>query len=572
MKFARRTLIATGAGLLGLAGLRRSRLFAQTGQAPLSVPVNPTAPVLPVGMNLAGIADWDPGFPFRNLMWGARPWQTCALDGSGGFNSGKVDDFSFDENGYPLEVPLTTDSHAQPQIIYTILPNHRARGTYVLLHDGEGEFAGFGGSSVKSASPGRVLLSMKHDGQLIEQLCITRSKRGNHIRNIRILSLQDEHHDLIRDPFLPEILEFCRPFHCLRFMDWGSVNNNIEENWSDRKNASFYTMVAVSGDPEGLWGKPPTPFQRRFAGGVAFELMIQLANMTGIDPWICIPHRATDGYIGELAKLVHTTLDPKLTVYVEYSNELWNWGFKQAGWMIQSQLAGTLVEAKGGTAWKDASKTQGVGHPERIGALFRRAFGIWEKVWQGADRKRLVRVCTVQAAWFDASRRTLQWCLDNGGADAISPSAYIGPDDKVYEKWALAGAALTPHEVIDDLRGLLANQRAKSGTNDIVAYANRAGVPYVAYEAGQHIQPKGQAELPYNAALAGAQSDPAMYDLYIDLLRYHRDLGCRMFGHFSSIGQQGTRYGSWGAKGSYTEPDAASPKMRALIASNTPRS
>jgi hypothetical protein len=573
MVLSRRLLLAAGVSIGGIVGIERAGFLANARDIDTfpALPTNPAFPKLPIGMNLAGIADWEPGFPFCNLMWGARPWLTRNLDGSGPFATKTIEHFTLDENGYPLEVPVILPGQGQPQAVFTIVPNCGSAGNYVLLHDGEGEFEGLGATTIVSAKRGRVILNMKHDGTLIEQLCIKRSKRGNHIRNIRILPVADEKIDLTAQPFRQEFLEFCKPFHCLRFMDWGSVNNNIEENWSDRKRPGFYTMIAQSGDPDGRWGPPPTPFQRLFAGGVAIEIMIQAANATGIDPWFCIPHRATDDYIANFAKLVREKLDPKLKVYIEYSNEIWNWGFKQAGWMLQSKLAGALVEAKGGKAWKDLSKTQGEGHPERIAALFRRAFAIWENEWRGPDRKRLIRVCTVQAAWFDASRRTLQWCIDNGGVDAISPSAYIGPDDKIYARWATLGSDLTPEQVISDLRAHISELRMHSGNKDIVLYAKQLGIPYVSYEAGQHIQPKGQADLPYNPALAAAQTHPAMYELYVDLIRFHRDLGCKMFGHYSSIGRQGTRWGSWGAKRSYSTLNSDSPKMRALLAYNAPK-
>jgi hypothetical protein len=353
-------------------------------------------------------------------------------------------------------------------------------------------------------------------------------------------------------------------------MDWGATNNSLQEHWRDRKRPSFYTMRANTGDPEATWGPAPTPFDRRFAGGVAYEHMIQLCNTLKVDMWICIPHRATDDYIWQLAILIRSGLDPKLKVYLEYSNEIWNWQFHQAGWMLQSPLAGALVEAKGGFPWKSAEKSEGKDHPERIGALFRRAFSIWENEWAN-ETQRLVRVCAVQAAWADASKRTIQWCLDYGGVDAVSPAAYVGPDDAAYRVWAAAGAQLTGAAVIGELLRVLHDTRNGGGLIETVAFAKNEGLRYVAYEGGQHIQPKDQKDLPYNRALALAQGHPKMYDLYVDLLRLHRDLGCEMFGHFSSVGRQGTRWGSWGAKASYNVPNGASPKMRALLDCNVTR-
>ncbi|WP_283419608.1 hypothetical protein [Sphingopyxis sp. Geo48] len=571
MKIDRRSLMlasAAGAGVFtaGLGGL-----WAATREEPIPIPRGDSFPKLPIGMNLAGIADWEPGFPFRNLFLGARPWYTKNLSPAGPDNTDVAASFQYDEDGYPLEVPIRVAGLDDLQTIATLVPNCRPPGIYVLLYDGEGEIEGTAYTQIISSKPGRVKFRMRNEPGKYEGVRINRSKLGNHIRNIRLVAEADENADLKRDPFLPEFLDFCRPFHCLRFMDWAGTNNSIEEHWRNRKRPTFYTMVAMPGDPDARFGPAPTPFEMKFSGGVAIELMVQLCNTLQIDPWFCIPHRATDDYIAQFAKLVHQTLDTKLKVYLEYSNEVWNWGFLQAGWMLNSPLAGALVEAKGGNPWKDEAKTEGKDHPERIGALFRRTFAIWEREWAGADAKRLVRVGAVQAAWFDASQRTIRWCLENGGVDTVSPAAYVGPRDAAYEKWASLGAALTADMVIDDVAATLAELRAGDSLSRTIDFAKRNGLAYIAYEGGQHIQPKGQAELPYGPALAAAQSHPRMYDLYVELMRVHRDLGCSLLAHFNSVGRQGTRWGSWGAKASYDTPNENSPKMRALLDCNVPR-
>ncbi len=545
-------------------------LWARNGLASLAMPVarDDSFPKLPIGMNLAGIADWEPGFPFKNLFLGARPWLTRNLSGDGPHDTKAQASFEYDEDGYPLEVPVVAVGLSELQTVFTYVPNVMKPGRYVLLYDGEGEIEGLASTRVIKRGPKRLVLQMSHGttgGG--EAVLIKRSKRGNHVRNIRLVAESHEGGNLEQDPFLPEFLDFCRPFHCLRFMDWGGTNNSLQGQWSDRKRASFYTMVAVNGDPEGAWRPPPLPFDYKFAGGVAYEYMVQLCNTLQTDMWLCIPHRATDDYILQLARFVRSNLDPRLKVYLEYSNEIWNWQFHQAGWMLRSPLAGALVEAKGGFPWKDNEKTEGKDHPERIGALFRRTFAIWEQEWAG-DMNRLVRVCSVQAAWADASIRTIRWCLEHGGVDAVSPAAYVGPDKLTYEKWANVGPQLTPDDVIDDMETVVRKQRSGGGLLEIIAFARAHGLAYVAYEGGQHIQPENQKDQPYASALAGAQAHPRMYDLYVELLRLHRDLGCQMFCHFSSVGKQGTRWGSWGTKSSYDQPNADSPKMRALIACN----
>lgn len=573
MKLDRRSLLLGSASGVGIFSLGLSGLWAgTTTQTEIEpVPHKDSFPKLPIGMNLARIADWEPGFPFKNLFLGARPWATRNLGGGGPHNTEMQDAFQYDDNGYPLQVPVAAPGHQEPQAVFTFVPNVRKPGRYVLLYDGEGDIEGLGPTKLIGRTSGRLVLYMAHRSDQLEAIVIKRSKLGNHIRNIRLVAEEHEASNLSDDPFLPEFLDFCRPFHCLRFMDWAGTNNSTEEHWKNRKRPTFYTMVAKSGDPEAQYGPAPTPFELKFSGGVAIELMIQLCNMLKIDPWFCIPHRATDDYIMQFAKLVRETLDPSLKVYLEYSNEIWNWSFRQANWMLRSPLAGALVEAKGGKAWKDSSKTEGDGHPERIGALFRRVFAIWEREWADEAPDRLVRVGAVQAVWFDASRRTIQWCLDNGGVDVVSPAAYVGPDNAIYQKWADKGALLTAEMVIDDMDAVVRTMRKGGGMARTIAFGRQHGLSFIAYEGGQHIQPKGQVDLPYSAALAAAQTHPRMYDLYVELLRLNRDMGCSLFAHFNSVGRQGTRWGSWGAKASYDIPNTESPKMRALLDCNASR-
>lgn len=59
-------------------------------------------------------------------------------------------------------------------------------------------------------------------------------------------------------------------------------------------------------------------------GGAAWDYVIELANLTGIDPWINIPVSATDDYVTQLATMFKENLNPDLNIYLESSNEVWN--------------------------------------------------------------------------------------------------------------------------------------------------------------------------------------------------------------------------------------------------------
>ena len=107
-------------------------------------------PRLPIGMNLSGIADYDAGFPFRNLMWGARPWLTANRECCGPWDTGQITRFELDADGYPLESPVRVPDSEVWQVPFTVLPNMRRPGRYVLLHDGTGSFAGIMGTTVVS--------------------------------------------------------------------------------------------------------------------------------------------------------------------------------------------------------------------------------------------------------------------------------------------------------------------------------------------------------------------------------------------------------------------------------------
>jgi hypothetical protein len=130
-------------------------LFGAAALIPrLALGASPDHPRLPMGMNLAPVADWEPGFPFRNLMWGARLWMTRNARSATPWDTAAIDRFPLDRNGYPLEVPLTLGGLEQPQTIFTVIPNVRPSGKYVLLHDGEGDFEGVLNTRVVERAPG----------------------------------------------------------------------------------------------------------------------------------------------------------------------------------------------------------------------------------------------------------------------------------------------------------------------------------------------------------------------------------------------------------------------------------
>lgn len=144
--------------------------------------------------------------------------------------------------------------------------------------------------------------------------------------------------------FLPQIRQAYEHFTVLR----SNLNNgNQERFWSDRTLPAWFNQSSgraldrVYSNPE--WG--------RKSNGASWEHKILLCNETGRDLYINIPHMATgwepgdeSSYVHKLARLVlfgsdgqepyaapqanpvFPPLNPNLRVYVELSNEVWNWG------------------------------------------------------------------------------------------------------------------------------------------------------------------------------------------------------------------------------------------------------
>ena len=126
------------------------------------------------------------------------------------------------------------------------------------------------------------------------------------------------------------------PFSTLRYMDWTETNNNaefadeeetmpIEVDWEDRE-------VARTTDAT-------------YRGGLPWEIIVDHINTTGKDAWINIPVHASDDYIRELARLM-LGVNSSINIYLEYSNELWNYGFTQFNWNYEK----ARQEVQGGSS------------------------------------------------------------------------------------------------------------------------------------------------------------------------------------------------------------------------------
>jgi hypothetical protein len=359
---------------------------------------------------------------------------------------------------------------------------------------------------------------------------LTATDPNNHVRNIRVIApgFAGTYRD---NPWHPAFLQRWRGVACLRFMDFMLTNNSTISSWSGR----------------------PRPEDATFSEkGVPLELMIDLANRLHADAWFCMPHAADDDYVRNFARMVKERLDPKLRAYVEYSNEVWNGGFKQQAYAAEQ---GKKLGFSNLT-WQAALRYTA----HRSMQIFR----IWEEVFGG--RQRFVRVLPSQAANLGVSEQVASFETAYRHADVLAIAPYLtfnitskGPPS------AAEVAGWSVDQVIGHLEKRSLPQSVK-WIQDSKKVADRFGLKLVAYEGGQHMVGIGDAQ--NNPALTKllieANASPRLGEVYRRYLEAWQKSGGGLFCHFSSV-ETWSKYGSWGLLQYADDDPAASPKFKAVM-------
>jgi hypothetical protein len=498
---------------------------------------------LEIGINLAGAADYGSEWPFVNIYKYSRNWITHNHpDWTGGvpwdpWSTELHEQIPMNEFGYPTHVPFEVPGADTVQVVRTVWANtfQLPAGEYILLYDGEGVIDFWGDAQIIEASPGRISVQVTPDGGLMA-MELYESNVDNPVRNIRFL-LPGTEETYQEQPWTSEWIDKLEPFKTIRFMDWGGTNGSPLRHWEDRPQVDdfIYTL-----------------------DGIPYEWWVEICNANQSDAWICVPHLADENYITELATLFRDGLDPDLKIYVEYSNELWNWIFPQAHYGLDSL-------------------DQNLAWPERLGPKIADVMQIWTDVF-GEDNDRLVRVLATQNGWFDIGNRILQQIQADGNGhliDALSPSGYMY---YYTEPIAALGADATAADVLEQARALSFNENdwLMQSWRQHADLAEANDLQLLFYEAGEHFTPEPWGTVQdYNTALQNAHIDPGMYDLYAELLDTLANLttGQEVFMHFSFITpppdedpNQGA-YGNFGSLSSQFyqfEPYEDAPKYRVL--------
>lgn len=469
-----------------------------------------------VGINLAGISYWSTEIPFVDVFRASQPFISQAK----GRSYGKGDPLELREDGYPKQLAA---EHWADSIVLGNDAKYKG-GEYVCLYEGKGKVELASDAKMTKQEPGRIEAAVTPKHHISVKISAT--DPADPIRNIRLMRKEFEAAAAQR-PFDPDFLKLWSNMKVLRFMDWMQTNGSKIATWN---------------------GRPKLADQTWQTKGVPVEAMVELANTLKADPWFCMPHLADDDYVRSFAKLVKEKLAPDRKVYIEYSNETWNFIFAQTRYCVEQgkKLKLSDNEYQGGLRY----------HAQRATEIF----AIWEEVFGGHDR--LVRVLASHTANKWASEQIVTWKDAYKKADALAIAPYFGHafgDPKKADETT----KLTVQQILEGCRPAMT--KVFGEMKQQAELAKKHNLKLVAYEAGQHLVGYGGAENNQKLMelLIAANRDPLMKDLYRDYFRGWKDAGGDLLMVFSSTGRP-SKWGSWGALESQTQDPATAPKYQAV--------
>lgn len=533
-----------------------------------------------MGFGLSEIVDWSTELPFIDVMKTARTW-TGHLPGQwGGWYQAEFAEGGYlDENGWLKAIP--PEVTAVELVLLTQLPAGATstEGRYRLTYEGSGAIEVYSVGQRWTGEKGEVWFYAKPGDNMVSiKISATDPKKtGDYIRNISVVKQENIAAFEAGVKFNPVWLNHIQDARLVRFMDWMQTNNSTQSDWNSRPRLSDYTYT--------LRGAP-------------LEVMVELANQIGADPWFTMPHLATDHYMECFAKAVHASLRSDLKAHVELSNEVWNWMFMQARW----------AEEGGVVRWGQAEKWVQF-YAVRAMDMAR----IWDSVYAADADDRLVKVITTHTGWLGLEIDILTpplWIAENPVEnvdaahlfDAYAITGYFGfslgdgKADKVREWIATSVQKATEDAVAQGLSGdaqadYVAQHRFdlalemagnelndgsvsgdKSGSlseflNEVLPHhaevARKFDLDLIMYEGGSHVVGIGanvddQVLADFYVAL---NYSPQMARLYERLMSAWKTNGGTVFTAYTDIAPP-SKWGSWGA---LRHLDDNNPRWDALV-------
>lgn len=507
MKTTKGWLIHTGSGMLEIEDTEHKlALITETPPAtpvtpPLTTPpviIPPTTPTptpvtstsFQLGTNLAELADWQPDLPFANQMLVSRPWisntatvwddsRPLALDSDGNIKT------------------LLAGQFAMTLLFWGISPEALTKGRYKLTWAGEGNFTVSGATLISSAA-NEMVIDIQAPNVILK---LTKVGLTSYPKNISLVHI-DNKSKILSDKFVASM----KNYKVFRTMDWQNTNFGTQTNPADIPSATAC----------------------RYTSGISPEMIGAVAEELGIDPWVCIPHRATDDYVKAFLTRLKAAM-PTRSLYCEYSNENWLGAFPGHAWVKARGMELKLAPTE-----YDAGMLYHAKRSSEVGVIAKSIFGT-----------KVTTVMGVQASvsWWANEMLKANKAV---GIDAICGAPYIG--DELGQ--GTVGAAVA-NETLDQLFTRIINSSlplSMQWVTDQVAVAKSHKIRFIAYEGGQHLVGVGalRDNAKLNTLFDAAQNDPRMGAVYTTFLDHWKTTAKDLFCHFN-LCSSWTKYGRWGS-------------------------
>ena len=483
-----------------------------------------------IGANAEGLDYFNQCASFKDYMKASQNFFTDSTNGLGAFDTKVMSQIPVDSNGYPLQIPVTTTIGLQRvRKLISSTSKHLPTGNYALFYDGTGTFS-INGGTITSNLPHKMLVTVTGTGNV--WLDIITSSISDHARNIRFVRIKDTA-TYLTQPFDEKFLNVLCPFSCIRTMDWTCTNENINTTWAGRTIPTFHSQSKLATNNK----------------GIAYENICQLANTTGKDIWVNVPHLADDNYVTEMAKLFKANLNPGIKVFLEFSNEVWNGGFGQS-----SDVAN--------------AGPQNIAASRRYALRCANVFTIWKQQF-GSDAARIIRVLGTQGTSNSTGQNEMAELQD--GFDVLSPALYFNYTNggSCYASLQSAGTTATAHDVLACAKNdFFSRSNAYLQNNkDALMYGKQ--VTY--YEWGQGMNASGKLETFEDSSFA-AQISTEMGQFYTQLLDSMKLWNTAQLNIFSLTSDRLSKFGSWGHlefidQDTTTQP---APKYSAILKAMNP--
>ena len=523
----------------------------------------------PIGANLTDLSPYGTVWIYTNALKQSSGWLIeNANDEEDEINYSSELTFElaqyFDANGYPNAVPFQTSGIPETegltlQTSCLVLNGQPApwfypSGDYLLVFEGSGQINVLGdvdGEYMEFTEEGAHEIPVSNPTALGLILQIVESMESDPIQNVQLI-FPEYVETYQTQNFRADFMELVEPFDVLRFMKPQRVEHNEVEEWDGRSTTENFSYFLDIED--------------QILVGMPYDDIIELSNLLQIDPWVCVPHRANDLYVEQMAFLFNRDLDDERQLYLEYTNEGWNPSYPQKWqYMLDQGMALGLP----------TSENEEVAESQAIHWYFaRRMFEIFEIFEEEFDNDdQIVKIHGTQSDPFVANLVLESYGLNsvnpnNMMPDAIAPASYIG----VYMFNDLAEQNLdvcdhTALELLDTLVNRI-GWEMEEGLRRYTEITNDLGIDLFAYEGGQHVtEINFQAMEPCaEGRVAQMNNLPEMEDFICELMAsWYDDFDGDLFVFFN-LAERPDAFGSFGLLETQWQMTDDSPKWQGLEA------